>query len=387
MEVRCTGCNKLFRVSDDKITGAGIKFACSRCGIAVKITSEQFEQYRLSAEAASLLASFQPKPPKSAAPAVPEPARPELEVWTSGDPAPGDNATHPDFDLSDPATAAAAMQQEEEHPPVFVMPDNPVAEPVKPTAKPAPAPVAVQASSALPPRPAPVRPQPEVKTAPKPRPAAPGPVRPASVPPSSSPRPKETDRSAPVFMQSRAQEATGNGKKAVVVVLAVVLLGAGGFFAKSFFGKSSSHSAIEMAKEVTPEGLHIMNASGGVDPVSGDLIISGVIENTTDTPRPAWYVVVDLFDAQSTTLMQAKLVSGKQFYTTRDMDILTKRGTNTQELKMKQLQEQGIVIPARGSVSFEIRVLEPPVGVANFNAALQPFDPVKLYKEMSEAQK
>jgi hypothetical protein len=123
-----------------------------------------------------------------------------------------------------------------------------------------------------------------------------------------------------------------------------------------------------------------------VDPVSGDLIISGVIENATDNPRPAWYVVVDLLDAQGTTVTRAKLVSGKHFYTRRDLEILGKRGTNIQELKTKQLQDQGVVIPARGSVSFEIRILEPPIGVSNFNANLQPFDPVKLYKEMSEAQ-
>ena len=48
MEVRCASCNKLFRVSDDKITGIGIKFACTRCQTVVKITREEFEQYSLS---------------------------------------------------------------------------------------------------------------------------------------------------------------------------------------------------------------------------------------------------------------------------------------------------------------------------------------------------
>ena len=377
MEVRCTGCNKLFRVSDDKITGSGIKFGCTRCSTTVKITSEEFERYKLSREAASALASFSPKPPKPAAP-----AESELEVWKAGDPAP-----HPDFDLSDPATAAAAMQPEEEHPPVFVKPQPP--EPVKPAAPAAPpktgpaplsrpVPAAPATAAGAPVAPKVVQPRPA--TAPQPKPAAS--VRPASVPPSASPRP------APVVIGAVSQGSSGNGKRAVIVLLALILLGAGGFFAKSFFaGTSSSRHAIDLGKEVTPEGLQVMNASGGVDPVSGDLTISGVIENITDTPRPAWYVVVDLLDAQGTTLTQAKLVSGKQFYTRRDMEILARRGSNVQELMMKQLQEQGVVIPARGSVRFEIRILEPPIGVANFNAMLQPFDPVKLHKEMSEAQK
>ncbi len=50
MEVRCGSCNKLFRVSDDKISGTGIKFKCTRCGKYIKITREEFEQYRLSKE-------------------------------------------------------------------------------------------------------------------------------------------------------------------------------------------------------------------------------------------------------------------------------------------------------------------------------------------------
>jgi hypothetical protein len=391
MEVRCAGCSKLFRVSDDKITGSGIKFGCSRCGVTVKITSEEFERYKLSREAASALASFEPKPPKASAP-----FESDLEVWQSGDPAP-----HPDFDLSDPATAAAAMQQGDEHPPVFIKPEAP--EPVKipaavaaaapqaeakPVSRPLPAAPSAPTAPKVQPRPAPAHAvQPESKPASQPKQAAP--VRPASIPPSASPRAKEAIRPVPVTVDAVSQRSTGNGKKAAIVVMALLLLGAGGFFAKSFLGgiASSSRNAIDVAKEVTPEGLQIMNASGGVDPVSGDLTISGVIENSTDNPRPAWYVVVDLLDAQGTTLMQAKLVSGKQFYTNRDMEILAKRGANVQELKMKQLQEQGIVVPARGSVSFEIRILEPPIGVANFNANLQPFDPVKLHKEMSEAQK
>jgi predicted Zn finger-like uncharacterized protein len=45
MEVRCGSCNKVFRVSEDKITGSGIKFACSKCGNPVTITREESEQY------------------------------------------------------------------------------------------------------------------------------------------------------------------------------------------------------------------------------------------------------------------------------------------------------------------------------------------------------
>jgi hypothetical protein len=56
---------------------------------------------------------------------------------------------------------------------------------------------------------------------------------------------------------------------------------------------------------------------------------------------------------------------------------------NIQELKAKNLMEQGIVIPAKGSVTFQIRYLQPANGVTSFNALVQPFDPVRLFKELA----
>jgi hypothetical protein len=76
------------------------------------------------------------------------------------------------------------------------------------------------------------------------------------------------------------------------------------------------------------------------------------------------------------------LLNGKQIYTRKDYDVLSKRGVNVQELKAKTLQDLGAVIPAKGSVPFEMRYVQPPVGIASFNAVLQPFDPVKLFKEI-----
>src|SRR5512147_2168608 len=68
MEVRCGKCNKLFRVSDDKITGRGVKFSCTRCGESVKITREEFENYSLAQSAVSALDLFQPQTGPAAAP-------------------------------------------------------------------------------------------------------------------------------------------------------------------------------------------------------------------------------------------------------------------------------------------------------------------------------
>ena len=109
-------------------------------------------------------------------------------------------------------------------------------------------------------------------------------------------------------------------------------------------------------------------------------------KNITDKPRPAWYIVAEVFDAQNTVLVRAKMLSGKQLYTRRDYEILVKRGQNIQDLK-KKMQEQGVIIPPKSMVNFEIRIMEPPVGIASFNATLQPFDPVQLFKEIAQDQK
>jgi hypothetical protein len=181
--------------------------------------------------------------------------------------------------------------------------------------------------------------------------------------------------------------SSGTGKKlpVIIAVLLVILIGAA-FGAKWYFGRASQQVSDAVKAVTSPEGLQITSAAGAIDPANQDLVITGVIENTTDKPRPAWYVVADVYDAQNTVLVRVKMLSGKQIYTRRDYDILTKRGQNIQDLKMK-MQEPGIVIQPKSTVNFEIRIMEPPVGIASFNATLQPFDPVQLFKEIVEDQK
>src|ERR1700690_2253229 len=116
MEVRCGTCNKLFRVSDDKITGIGIKFPCTRCGAYVRITHAVFEHYPLSHGAVSVLDMFEPKPKPAPAPAslFPEAAEP-----VAGETAPPEHEAQI-FDFAAQATYANAL---EEKAPLFVEPD------------------------------------------------------------------------------------------------------------------------------------------------------------------------------------------------------------------------------------------------------------------------
>jgi hypothetical protein len=172
----------------------------------------------------------------------------------------------------------------------------------------------------------------------------------------------------------------------LVILIALILLalaGTGVFF----YLRSSSKSANEPTTALTSvAGLHILSASGSMEP-NGDLLISGEIENTTDMQKNAWYIVVDVFDANGSVINKLRLLNGKQFFTRSDYEIMTKRGMNVKDIKAKTLAEQGVVIPPRGKVPFEVRYLQPPIGVASFNAALHPFDPVRLYREIAEEAK
>ena len=181
--------------------------------------------------------------------------------------------------------------------------------------------------------------------------------------------------------------SSGVGKKLVIFITVLLIVGAAAVFGAKWYLGRAAERVSDAAKAVTsPEGLQITNASGSIDPVTQDLVITGSVENITDKPRPAWYIVAEVYDAQNTVLIRAKMLSGKQIYTRRDYDILVKRGQNMQDLKKKML-EQGVIIPPKSMVNFEIRIMEPPVGIASFNATLQPFDPVQLFKEIAEDQK
>jgi hypothetical protein len=220
--------------------------------------------------------------------------------------------------------------------------------------------------------------------------------RPAETPPAGRPKPAPVRTPAPPSVPRKepsrpATEQTGfeapeeepsrAGRMILVILSVFLLLGAAGYGVYKFVLPATQKANQPASTMTSMEGLRIVNPSGSIEP-NGDLLISGVVENVTDKERSGWYIVVDVYDAQGSVLNKIRLLNGKQIYTRKDYDVLSKRGVNVQDLKAKTLQDQGAVIPAKGSVSFEMRYVQPPVGIASFNAVLQPFDPIKLFKEI-----
>jgi predicted Zn finger-like uncharacterized protein len=124
---------------------------------------------------------------------------------------------------------------------------------------------------------------------------------------------------------------------------------------------------------VTAEGLQVINAHGYFDPATGDLVITGSVQNTTDKPKAGWYLVTEVRDAGETVLATVKMLNGVQRYTDKERDILIKRGAKAEDLwKMSAFREGKV--PARGSVNFELRIVNPPAGSAGFLPVLRAFD-------------
>jgi len=596
MEVRCGNCHKLFRVSDDKISGKGIKFVCTRCGVYVKITIEDFSTYTLSKSAVSALDLFEQKPsqatseigliseqtveaattpismtvgkaateptmettagddflkspipdfhlekeessssdrspfeePASQAAPLPERepeypskiesqieksviAQPEQEKIAEPEPEPeaktmamadempgpepgttpalsGGEDAYPAFEQrlepqsqTEPETETLTIQVEPEtgiatvgeaieaiqsapeqtseprlkpdtetvrepiaaaemEPVVTMMAEKteaaqlelqqqpePQQEPkTEMTVEPDAVPERESVSTSLSETPGTAQleqnpemetkaaempvavAQPEIQSEPKPSAIPSTSHQPAQIIPQirigspSAHRPKpavvpvaqalkkesshrQSPTSSPVISASPTKSLR-SGNRAVIMVAAVVILVLGGFGAYIFLRSpepSSNDAAVHM---ISTEGLHITNAAGSLEP-NGDLLISGVVENSTDKPQPAWLVVVDVYDAKGVVINKIKLLDGKQLYSRSDYAILAARGTDVQGMKASVLQGQGTVIPPEDKVPFEIRYLQPPAGIASFSATLQPFDPARLSKEMEDQAK
>jgi hypothetical protein len=141
-------------------------------------------------------------------------------------------------------------------------------------------------------------------------------------------------------------------------------------------------------RELSPDGLNVVNARGYLDPANGDLVVTGTIENTTDRQKPGWYLEIEVYDSSQSVLSVIRVVNGVQIFAKRDYEILEKRGMNIDEVRTKNIAAvRSAVIPARGSAPFAVRLFEPPAGITGFLPYLRKFDPVAVFGDMAEQMK
>jgi hypothetical protein len=133
---------------------------------------------------------------------------------------------------------------------------------------------------------------------------------------------------------------------------------------------------------ITAAGLQVANAHGYIDPATGDLVVSGAVQNTTDKPKLGWYLVTEVRDAKEAVLATAKMVNGVQLFSKAELDVLFKRGEKIEDIQKKLSALGEGAIPAKGSVVFEMRVLSPPAGSARFLPTLRSLDLATLVSTM-----
>jgi len=194
----------------------------------------------------------------------------------------------------------------------------------------------------------------------------------------------------------RGFEVPSKDKRALVIgviafVLVVVL--AALYYLGFLWGKTEqealqkpqpvSHPA---RQEITPEGLSIVDPVAFVDKERGDLIITGKIQNNTDKPKAGWYLVTEVRDAKETVLLTVKMVNGIQIYSKVDQEILVKRGGKIEELQKKMASLGEGTISPKGSVPFEVRVMNPPAGSARFLPTLQSVERSSLVESIKAVQ-
>lgn len=394
MDVRCGSCNKLFRIADEKISGSGIKFACSQCHGPVKITREEFDNYIHSKAAEPVLP-----------PAAPQPLKMEVRCGSCNKPFRVSEDKITGSGIKFACTKCGA--------PVTISKED--LEKYKSTREKAGAFVAVGTESAAPlaatsaavlPKKPPERAQDRM---PPSAPALGDGERPLSAPPSPQPplsktqpasllreqvkppvkrsiEPTGTVRTETAVSASNTTAPSSTSRQLMVLAVAVLIIVAVGYLAISRF-KTSVPVTTEPVQMLTSiEGLQVLNTSAAYD-AKGDYVISGDIVNATDVERPAWLMVAEVFDANGALLGTARILNGIELYTNRDYEILAKRGTNVQELKARNLQEQRSKILPNATVHFDVTIIEAPAGIVNFNAGLQSFDPVQLFKEVIAEQK
>ena len=188
---------------------------------------------------------------------------------------------------------------------------------------------------------------------------------------------------------SKAGESTSSRKTllvggaiALLLVAALAVLYAMGYLGGTNVQDAQQPGPQQQAarKSITAEGLSIVDPSAFIDPEHGDIVIRGKIANSLDKPKAGWFLVAEVRDVKETVLATVKMVNGTQVYTERDRELLVKRGRKPEQIRSMSEAGEG-KIPAGGSVSFEVRVPDPPAGSARFLPMLRSFDPAMLEKD------
>ncbi len=175
--------------------------------------------------------------------------------------------------------------------------------------------------------------------------------------------------------ESFAAPLSGPQKVGVALSLVVILLSL--YAEGSLVGrmeKAAGQMQQQFETDITPEGMTVSDPQGYVDQTTGDLVITGAVQNNLDRSKDGWFLQVDVFDKEQKVLATIKMLNGVQLFDQRDFDLLATRGKNIDEIKAGMVTAlQSGTIQAKGNVRFEMHLMNPPQAAASFYPVLKKF--------------
>lgn len=121
----------------------------------------------------------------------------------------------------------------------------------------------------------------------------------------------------------------------------------------------------ERQQRESSEGLQINNCDARWES-SGDLIVTGLVTNTTNVHK-AWFIDAKTLDKNERVLTTAKVVDGRQHFSLKELELLTK-GRNIPECAIRAPEQQ---LLAKSSSRFELRLIQPPAEAVSYSLAMR----------------
>ena len=159
-------------------------------------------------------------------------------------------------------------------------------------------------------------------------------------------------------------------QKAAVGTLLFLMIFTIGMEVKGLLNAQSGYK--EVMHGTSSEGLSITNLEAFYNE-SGDLIIAGSVENTSEETKAGWYAVAELLDEAGVVVRTARVINGVQSFTVDDMKILGDRGQQVRPEEFMNPEKDFIIEPG-DAAPLRVVIYDPPEDFVNYQITLKDFD-------------
>jgi len=116
---------------------------------------------------------------------------------------------------------------------------------------------------------------------------------------------------------------------------------------------------------------------------NGDLVVTGVVENTSTMDKYGWVVIAELHDNGGEAIRKEILVNGLQFYGVKDRMALKRRGQEAPQQDLSALSRPPL-LKAGNSTEFKIVFYDPPMRYKECSITLKNLDRDTIQKVITD---